>query len=33
MVEYNFNVAMGYYSYSVLQRKLRALIANVRGQG
>ena len=33
VVEYNFQVAKGYYSYSVLRRKLQALIANVRGQG
>ncbi len=31
-VERNYKLAKGYYSYSVLRRKLRALIANVRGQ-
>ena len=33
LVEHNFAVARRYYSYSVLQRKLQALIANFRGQG
>ncbi len=31
VVEHNYQIARGYYSYSVLRRKLNALIANVRG--
>ncbi len=32
MVEYNYKLAENFYSYSVLQRKLRMLIANIEGK-
>ena len=31
MVEHNFDLARSFYSYSVLRRKLRALVCNVTG--
>ena len=31
LVDYNFQVAKGYFSYSVLHRKLKAVISNIRG--
>ncbi|MBN1443088.1 MAG: glycosyltransferase family 4 protein, partial [Planctomycetes bacterium] len=33
IVDHNYAVAAGYFSYAVLRRKLRSLIANVRGLG
>ena len=32
MVEYNYKLAVNFYSYSVLQRKLRMLMANIEGK-
>ena len=31
VVDHNYNVARRYFSYSVVSRKLRAIVANIRG--